>query len=51
MHADMMQTCESGWLKHTGMVPGFFLYLKPRIPLVLYYLLWILYQAKAEGVY
>lgn len=50
MHTDTTQTCESGWLKHAVMVPGFSLYLKPQIPLVLYYLLWISYQVKAEGV-
>lgn len=40
-----MQTCELGWLKHTGMVPGFFFYLKPWIPRVVL----ILYQEKAGG--
>lgn len=49
MHADTMQTYESGWLKHKVTVLGFFLYLKPQILLVSYYLLWILYQAKEEG--
>lgn len=50
MHANTMQTCEPGWLKHAVVVLGFLLYLKLWVPLVLYYLLCILYQGKAEGI-